>query len=89
MKNSAWKRADESSRKQPWNLDDGMMPWQVNDCNDERIELLQTQLDMMTRASTKEMYLRVKELVTSLTVKDVLVQKLSNEMTEQKDALSN
>ncbi|GKB10122.1 retrovirus-related pol polyprotein from transposon TNT 1-94 [Tanacetum coccineum] len=54
---------------------------------DERIELLQTQLDNERRERQQKDEL-VKKLSTEMTEKDVLVNKLSNEMTETKGMLS-
>ncbi|GJU26676.1 reverse transcriptase domain-containing protein [Tanacetum coccineum] len=54
---------------------------------DERIELLQTQLDNERRERQQKDEL-VKKLSTEMTQKDVLVNKLSNEMTETKGMLS-
>ncbi|GJW48672.1 nucleotide-binding alpha-beta plait domain-containing protein [Tanacetum coccineum] len=54
---------------------------------DERIELLQTQLDNERRERQQKDVL-VKKLSTEMTEKDVLVKKLSNEMTETKGMLS-
>ncbi|GJT58003.1 hypothetical protein Tco_0993057 [Tanacetum coccineum] len=54
---------------------------------DERIELLQTQLDNKRRERQQKDEL-VKKLSTEMTQKDVLVNKLSNEMTETKGMLS-
>ncbi|GJW57166.1 hypothetical protein Tco_0103897 [Tanacetum coccineum] len=55
---------------------------------DERIELLQTQLDNERREHQQKDEL-VKKLSTEMTEKDVLVNKLSNEMTETKGMLSH
>ncbi|GJX96686.1 putative reverse transcriptase domain-containing protein [Tanacetum coccineum] len=54
---------------------------------DERIELLQTQLDNERRERQQKDVL-VKKLSTEMTEKDVLVKKLSNEITETKGMLS-
>ncbi|GJY54350.1 nucleotide-binding alpha-beta plait domain-containing protein [Tanacetum coccineum] len=54
---------------------------------DERIELLQTQLDNKRRERQQKDEL-VKKLSTEMTQKDVLVNKLSNEMTKTKGMLS-
>ncbi|GJV78887.1 hypothetical protein Tco_1514757, partial [Tanacetum coccineum] len=54
---------------------------------DERIKLLQTQLDNERRERQQKDEL-VKKLSTEMTEKDVLVNKLSNEMTETKGMLS-
>ncbi|GKA09056.1 nucleotide-binding alpha-beta plait domain-containing protein, partial [Tanacetum coccineum] len=54
---------------------------------DERIELLQTQLDNERRERQQKDVL-VKKLSTEMTEKDVLVKKLSNDMTEIKGMLS-
>ncbi|GKD32398.1 hypothetical protein Tco_1247907, partial [Tanacetum coccineum] len=54
---------------------------------DERIKLLQTQLDNKRRDRQQKDVL-VKKLSTEMTEKDVLVKKLSNEMTETKGVLS-
>ncbi|GJW15014.1 reverse transcriptase domain-containing protein [Tanacetum coccineum] len=54
---------------------------------DERIELLQTQLDN-ERCERQQKDELVKKLSTEMTQKDVLVNKLSNEMTETKGMLS-
>ncbi|GKD10974.1 transposase, Ptta/En/Spm, transposase, Tnp1/En/Spm-like protein [Tanacetum coccineum] len=54
---------------------------------DERIELLQTQLDN-ERRERQEKDTLVKKLSTEMKEKDVLVNKLSNEMSETKGMLS-
>nr|GEZ47521.1 hypothetical protein [Tanacetum cinerariifolium] len=54
---------------------------------DERIELLQTKLDNERRKRQQKDVL-VKKLSIEMTEKDVLVKKLSNEMTETKRMLS-
>ncbi|GJU48932.1 hypothetical protein Tco_1218487 [Tanacetum coccineum] len=54
---------------------------------DERIELLQTQLDNERRERQLKDVL-VKKLSTEMTEKDVLVKKLSNEMKKTKGMLS-
>ncbi|GKD54378.1 hypothetical protein Tco_1287765, partial [Tanacetum coccineum] len=53
----------------------------------ERIELLQSQLDNERRERQQKGVL-VKKLSTEMTEKDVLVKKLSNEMTKTKGMLS-
>nr|GEV14429.1 hypothetical protein [Tanacetum cinerariifolium] len=58
---------------------------QSRQATDERIELLQTQLDNAIRERQQKDVL-VKKLSTEMTEKDVLVKKLSTEMTE-KDVL--
>nr|GEY91833.1 retrovirus-related Pol polyprotein from transposon TNT 1-94 [Tanacetum cinerariifolium] len=55
--------------------------------NDKRFELLQTQLDNERRERQQKDVL-VKKLSTEMTEKDVLVKKLSNEMTETKGMLN-
>jgi chromosome segregation ATPase len=54
---------------------------------DERLELLQTQLDN-ERRECQQKDLLVKKLSTEMTKKDVLVKKLSNEMAETKGLLT-
>nr|GEX66148.1 hypothetical protein [Tanacetum cinerariifolium] len=54
---------------------------------DKRIELLQTQLDNEISGRQQKDVL-VKKLSTEMTEKDVLVKKLSNEMTKTKEMLS-
>ncbi|GJW69672.1 hypothetical protein Tco_0126589 [Tanacetum coccineum] len=60
---------------------------QSRQATDERIELLQTQLDNERRERQQKDVL-VKKLSTEMTEKDVLVKKLSNEMTKTKGMLS-
>nr|GEW40212.1 hypothetical protein [Tanacetum cinerariifolium] len=60
---------------------------QSRQATDERVKLLQTQLDNERHERQKKDVL-VKKLSTEMTKKDVLVKKLSNEMTETKGMLS-
>ncbi|GKA06762.1 hypothetical protein Tco_0685986 [Tanacetum coccineum] len=72
-----------------WSLTQEILSSSSTDNNqtDERIELLQTQLDNERRERQQKDEL-VKKLSTEMTEKDVLVNKLSNEMTETKGMLS-
>ncbi|GJX76269.1 hypothetical protein Tco_0323080 [Tanacetum coccineum] len=91
------KEADDKIKEGTINLDYGTDAMTVvfgkekggyaRGATDERIELLQTQLDNERHEHQQKDEL-VKKLSTEMTEKDVLVNKLSNEMTETKGMLS-
>nr|GFA47129.1 hypothetical protein [Tanacetum cinerariifolium] len=81
------KEVDDKIKEGTLNLDDGTNAVTVVEATDERIELLQTQLDN-ERSERQQKDVLVKKFSTKMTEKDVLVKKLSNEMTETKGMLS-
>nr|GEZ50104.1 hypothetical protein [Tanacetum cinerariifolium] len=90
LKILSWKKVDKESRDKLW--DEITRYFDVDltvqkQATDERIELLKTQLDNERHERLQKDVL-VKKLSIDMTEKYVLVKKLSNEMTETKGMLS-